>query len=76
MTNEEKAFLQAQLEWCQTQERLLEQIDEKLQEMKQVAEAALDEHLLEWEREALNGQFHDLRQEVIILEKSRHEAFH
>lgn len=68
MTYKEKNFLLEQLEWCQKQELLFIQIEQKLHEMRCIAKYALDEHLTKWEREELNMQFQQLREEVSKLE--------
>lgn len=34
---ERKQFLEQQLEWCREQDRILGEIEEKLQEMKKIA---------------------------------------
>ena len=43
---EHKKFLEELLEWCKEQDRILEEIDMKLHEMKEIAEYALEHDLL------------------------------
>ena len=42
---EQKKFLEEQLEWCKEQDRILEEIEMKLHEMKRIAEYALEHEL-------------------------------
>jgi hypothetical protein len=71
-----KKFLEEQLEWCKEQDRILEEIDSKLHEMKQIAEYALNHELTSVEIDQLNGQLHVLQSEVQLLEKQLHSVVH
>ncbi|WP_096156607.1 hypothetical protein [Bacillus sp. FJAT-45066] len=65
---EKLEFLQAQLEWTKQQNRLLDLIEEKLHEMKEIAEHALDDTLTKHDRQLLNEQLQELQKELGILE--------
>ncbi|MGE7982906.1 hypothetical protein [Solibacillus sp. NPDC093137] len=72
MTNEkeEQAFLEAQLQWVKQRDDLLAQVEEKLYEMKHIAEqVALDDtSMLENQKLRLNERFLQLKNEVAELE--------
>lgn len=71
MTNkkEERAFLEAQLQWVKKRDALLAQIEKKLYEMKNIAEqVALDDTLLKNPKHKLNDRFLQLKNEVAALE--------
>ncbi|MDX5476620.1 MAG: hypothetical protein LPK00_13885 [Bacillaceae bacterium] len=77
--NEQKEkleFLQAQLEWTIKQYQLLDLIDEKLHEMKEIAELALDETLTKHDLLLLNEQLQDLQREVVNLERILQTQIH
>lgn len=67
---EERAFLEAQLQWVKQRDALLEQIEKKLYEMKHIAEqvATCDKSIFENEKNRLNERFLQLKGEVTILE--------
>ena len=71
-----KKFLEEQLEWCKEQDRILEEIDMKLHEMKKIAEYALEHELTSVEIDQLNGQLNELKNEVHFLEKQLHSVVH
>jgi hypothetical protein len=71
-----KKFLEEQLEWCKEQDRILEEIDSKLHEMKEIAEYALNHELTSVGIDQLNGQLHVLQSEVQLLEKQLHSVVH
>ncbi len=73
---EHKQFLEQQLEWCKEQDRILEEIEMKLYEMKKIAQYALDHELTPIEIEQLNGQLNELKSEVHFLEKQLHSVVH
>ncbi|ERN52139.1 hypothetical protein [Alkalihalophilus marmarensis] len=76
-TKEQIVFLQQQLEWSREQAQLLEAIERKLIEMRELAEASLDSGLSQLEWESLNEQFQQLRNEVIELQrKAAPETLH
>ena len=63
-----KKFLEQQLQWCKNQGRILEEIEMKLYKMKEIAQYALDHDLNLIEIEKLNGQLTELTNEVHFLE--------
>ena len=67
---EERAFLEAQLQWVRQRDALLEQIENKLFEMKHIAEqvASNDRLMPENEKRRLNERFLQLKREVTLLE--------
>ena len=71
-----KKFLEQQLQWCKEQDRILEEIEMKLHEMKKIAQYALDHELTPIEIEQLNGQLNELKSEVHFLEKQLHSVVH
>lgn len=72
MTNEkeELTFLEAQLEWIKQRDALLEQIENRLYEMKQIAEkvAANGDFITVNEKHQLNEWFLQLKSEITKLE--------
>ncbi|MEI2439429.1 hypothetical protein V8V73_02560 [Priestia megaterium] len=73
---EHKRFLEQQLEWCKEQDRILEEIEMKLYEMKKVAEYAFNHELTSLETKQLNRQIKELESEVHFLEKQLHSVVH
>ena len=73
---EHKKFLEEQLEWCKEQDRILEEIEVKLHEMKQIAEYALEHELTSLEIDQLNSQLNELKSEVHSLEEQLHSVVH
>jgi len=73
---EHKKFLEQQLEWCKEQDRILEEIEMKLYEMKKVAEYAFNHELTSLETDQLNGRLKELKSEVLFLEKQLHSVVH
>ncbi|KMY55502.1 hypothetical protein AC623_17435 [Bacillus sp. FJAT-27231] len=71
-----KNFLEEQLQWCKERDSILEQIDEKLREMKQIAEYALEYELTSIEIDELNDQLNKLKREVHSLEKQLHSVIY
>lgn len=67
---EERAFLEAQLQWVKQRDALFAQIEKKLYEMKHIAEqVALDDTcMLENQKLKLNDRFLQLKNEVNALE--------
>lgn len=72
MTNEkeERAFLVAQLEWIKQRDALLEQIENRLYEMKQIAQkvATREDSMTVNEKQQLNERFLQLQSEIAELE--------
>ena len=73
---EHKKFLEQQLQWCKEQDRILEEIEIKLYEMKRIAEYALHQELNPLEINQLNIQMKELESEVHFLEKQLHIVVH
>ena len=73
---EHKQFLEQQLEWCKEQDFILEAIQMKLHEMKEIAEYSLNHELTATEVDRLNGQLNELKSEVHLLEKQLHSVVH
>ncbi len=73
---EHKKFLEEQLEWCKEQNRILEEIDTKLHEMKKIAEYALERELTLDEIDELNNRLNGLKNEVQFLESQLHSVVH
>ena len=73
---EHKQFLEQQLEWCKKQDRILEEIEMKLSEMKKITQYTLDHELTEIEIELLNNQLNELKSEVHLLEKQLQTVVH
>ena len=75
-TQEHKRFLEEQLEWCKEQGHILEEIEKKLYEMKEIAEYALTNNLTSGEVARLNSQLDNLKKEIQTLEKQLHAVLH
>jgi polyhydroxyalkanoate synthesis regulator phasin len=73
---EQKKFLEEQVEWCKKQDGILEEIEEKLYEMKELAKYARDHELTSLEIDKLNGQLNVLKREVHFLEKQLQSVIH
>ncbi|MEK3764722.1 hypothetical protein [Solibacillus sp. FSL K6-4121] len=76
MTNEkdERVFLEAQLNWVKQRDALLEQIENRLYEMKHIAEqiASDVDSMTESEMHQLNERFLILKTEIAELESRLH----
>ena len=73
---EQKEFLEQQLQWTKEQIRILDEMDKKLQEMKKIAEYAATNDLSVNEREELNRQLEMVKNEYSSLERQRHTGVH
>ena len=73
---DQKKFLEEQLEWTKEQVRILDEIDIRLHEMKKIAEYAVEHELSSTEKIRLNNQMKDLKAEVDSLEKQLHTVVH
>ncbi|MHC8970678.1 hypothetical protein [Priestia aryabhattai] len=73
---EHKKFLEQQLEACKEQDRILEEIEMKLYEMKKIAEYAFNHELTSLEIDQLNGQLKGLESDIHFLEKQLHSVVH
>lgn len=73
---EQKKFLEQQLQRCKEQDLILAEIEEKLQEMKKIAEDALEHKLTSFELEQFNNRMSVLKSEVKLLEVKLHTILH
>ncbi|MFK2827162.1 hypothetical protein QYG89_16185 [Bacillus sp. B190/17] len=71
-----KRFLEEQIEWCKKQDSILEAIEEKLYEMKELAEYVRDHELTPLEINKLKDQLNTLKQEVHSLEQQLQSVVH
>lgn len=71
-----KKFLEEQLQWCKGQDRILEVIEVKLNEMKEIAEYVLKYDLTHLEIDRLNRQLSELNREVHFFEMMLHTVVH
>lgn len=73
---EQREFLEQQLQWTEEQIRILDEMDGKLREMKKIAEYALEHKLSAIEIERLNGELKVLEGEYSSLEKQLYPVLH
>lgn len=73
---DKKEFLVQQLQWCEEQNCILEEMDVKLHKMKRIAEYSLENELTSVEIDKLNDQLNELKSEVHYLEKQLHSVVH
>ena len=73
---EHKQFLEQQLQWHINQDSILEEIENKLYEMKKIAEYALLGELTTIEIEQLNAQLNEMKTEIHFLEKQLQSIIH
>ena len=66
---EKKRFLEEQIEWCKKQDAILQEIEEKLYKMKELAEYSCNNEITPLETEKLNNELNTLKQEVHSLEQ-------
>ncbi|TAA72235.1 hypothetical protein [Planococcus salinarum] len=64
-----KEFLESQLQWSKNQSAVLEKMESKLHEMKEVAETAAGNEVSKATREKLNERMEILKNEYRTLEK-------
>lgn len=64
-----KMFIQKQSDWCKRQDSILERMENKLFEMKELAEYACNNELESIEINTLNMKFYLLKQDVHSLEQ-------
>ncbi|OLO38101.1 hypothetical protein BTR23_11945 [Alkalihalophilus pseudofirmus] len=69
---DDKAFLEEQLQWTKERVRILDEIDLKLHQMKKIAKYAVENTLNLSEVDGLNKQINDLKYEVDMLENQLH----
>lgn len=65
---EQKEVLEQQLQWTKKQIKILDNMDEKLQTMKKIAEFAAGNDLSKEEVEKLNSQLKELQIEYNFIE--------
>jgi len=75
-SQEYKKQLEEQLEWYKEQDSILEKIETKLYQMKDLAEYALEHDLTTEEIDELNGQLNELKSEVHSLENQLRSVVH
>ncbi|CEG24358.1 hypothetical protein BN1080_03381 [Planococcus massiliensis] len=73
---EQKEILERQLQWTKKQIEVLDDMDEKLQAMKKIAEYVAENDLSKEEVEKLNSQLKELQTEYSFLEAQRKTDFH
>ncbi|MGO4888814.1 hypothetical protein ACJ2A9_13750 [Anaerobacillus sp. MEB173] len=73
---EQRKFLEEQLEWTKNQAQILDEMNEKLLEMKRIAQSVLEDNLSDVEKESVNDQFNRLKKEVAALEQQLHSVIH
>ncbi len=73
---DQKKFLEQQLQWSREQARILDEIDVRLHKMKEIAEYALEHELTSVEIDKLNSQLNELKCEVHSLEKQLQSVIH
>jgi hypothetical protein len=73
---DQRKFIEEQIEWSKEQTRILDEIDMRLHEMKRIAEYAVEHELSANEKIRLNTQLKDLKDEVDSLEKQLHTVVH
>lgn len=66
---EHQKFVEELLEWCKIRDNILEEMESKLYEMKEIAEYSLEYELTSLEIDRLNNRLNDLKSEVDSLEK-------
>ena len=69
-------FLEELLEWCKKQDHILDKIEDKLYEMKEIAECALANDVTPDEIASLNRQLDNLKKEIQSLEKQLNPVVH
>jgi len=69
-------FLEKQLEWCKKQDLILQEIELKLYEMKEIAEYARDFEKNAKELKTLNIRINELKKEVHALESQLSSDVH
>jgi hypothetical protein len=73
---EQKKFLEQQLQQTKEQVCILDEMNVKLYEMKRIAEYALEHKLSVIEIERLNGELDTLKNEFSSLEKQLYPILH
>lgn len=73
---ERKQFLIEQLQWCREKDAILEEIETKLYEMKEIAHFAANYALSQSEIEKLNNRIEELIGEIHSLECKLYTVVH
>lgn len=73
MTDEE--YMQLKLDWVRLRVEKLEQMEEKLQKMKQLAEFARDNLISSQQADLINKKLFELQQEVAVLDHQQKQVF-
>ncbi len=73
---QQKEFLEQQLQWAKDQDCILAKIEAKLYEMRAIAEYAATHELTADEVELLNDQLRALKGEIDSLEQRLHSVIH
>ncbi len=73
---EQKKYLEQQLQWTKEQVCILDAMNVKLHEMKRIAEYSLEHTLTAIEIERLNGELDILKNEFSSLEKQLYPILH
>jgi flagellin-like hook-associated protein FlgL len=68
MTIANEDYLRQQLEWVKYRTEALDEIEDKLKEMKELAVFARDSELTPVEAREINAKLHELRREVTELD--------
>ena len=72
----QKRFLKEQVEWCEMQDIVLEKIENKLYQMKKLAEYVRDYEPTSIQVNRLNARLNILKQEVHSLEQQLQSYVH
>jgi len=75
-TQDQKKFLEELLEWTKKRDNILEEIEHKLYEMKEIAEYAFEYDLSPDEVARLNLQLDEKKREVQSLENQLQSVVH
>lgn len=73
---EQKEFLQQHLDWAEEQIHILDKMNEKLYEMKRIAEYVIKLGLSPIEIDKMNGELQILKIEFSFLEKQLYPVVH
>lgn len=75
-TQDQKKFLEELLEWTKKRDTILEEIEHKLYDMKEIAEYAFEHDLSPDEVARLNRQLDEKKREVQSLENQLQSVVH
>lgn len=71
-----KEFLELELQWSKNQMAILDEMENKLQEMKKIAKIAVANDLSMNDRKSLNDRMQILKHEYNRLEKQENSVIH